>query len=234
MGMSTDSRHKRGHRFSLKWRLFVFGLLVAVLALGSLIPTWGPATSTADDAITLDLDDPDSPPRRPKLWTSVSLDSDGYRELTFEHFSDFQYQPPGGARIDNISPPLPLDQDRPFEDRIPENLRSLDGAKVAVLGFSMPLAGSITAMTQFVLVRNMMICCYGVAPEMNEWIFVEARSEQKIRYHQNIPVVLRGVLHVNEVVEKGFVISLFEMEAHDLRILDYREFEAYYQRTGVK
>jgi hypothetical protein len=228
--MTTEGRSSPTRRLLLSWRTLGLVLFLGALAGSSFLPTPGPDLLAAD-SLTIDLDAKD---RSRQMWSSVSHDSDGYRELTFEHFNDFRYQPPGGARVDRSTPVLPKELGRPFEDRIPEEIRKLDGQKVAILGFMMPLGGTLKALTDFVLVRNMMICCYGVAPQITEWIMVEAEAGKKIPYHRNIPVVVRGVLKIDEEVEEGFVISLFEMDAQDLKVLDFREFEAYYQRTGVK
>lgn len=237
--MTTEPRPPRPARFSLIWRLVAIGLvalclvvlgpIVLGLGIGSFLPLPGNAQS-AGDSLRLDLDGKTD---RPNLWTRISHDADGYRELTFEHFNDFVYTPPAGASINMTMPPVPADLGQPFEERIPEQIRELDGQKIAVLGFLIPLEGSMGAMTSFVLVRNMMICCYGVEPKINEWIMAEASDKQKLRFQMNVPVLLRGVLKIDEVIEEGFVVSLFEMEAHDLEVVDYREFEDYLVRTGV-
>ena len=228
--MTTERQPASRRRRALVWPLLGITLVLGALAASSFLPTPGPRPSMADSLI-IDLEAVDD---RANLWSAVSIDSDGFREVTFEHLNDFRYQPPGGSRIDYSTPALPPELGRPFEERVPERVRELDGQKVAILGFVMPLDGTLHAMTEFALVRNMMICCYGVVPQLTEWILVEAKPEQKIRYHMNIPVLLRGVLEIEEVVEQGFVVSLLEMEAHDLKVLDYREFDAYYQRTGVR
>lgn len=74
----------------------------------------------------------------------------------------------------------------------------------------------------------------GVAPLLTEWILVEAKPEQKLRYYRNIPVVMRGILEIDEVVEEGFVVSLLEMSVEDMEPLDQREIASFYRRACVR
>jgi hypothetical protein len=213
----------------VRWRVLGIALVLGALAATSFVPAVGSSPPAAVAEPVVLEDETDGGP----LWASVSLDTDGFRELTFEHLNDFRYQPPGGARIDYLEPAIPEELGRPFEERVPERIRDLDDQKVAIAGFIMPLAGTPEAMTMFALVRNISICCYGVTPLLTEWILVEAEPEQKIRYHRNIPVVLRGVLELDEEVEDGFVVCLLKMSADDLVQLDRLEFRDFYERTGA-
>ncbi len=227
--MITDPRMQVSRGSSRRKPAFLAILFQAFLVAGALLLAPQPPAACADSlAVSLNTQQ-----GNPELrWEK--MDAYYYREMSFEHLNDFEYIPPGGARVDYLTPPVPEDGGLPFKERFPGRIRDLDGQRIAIPGFLMPLDGRPDAMTSFALVRSMAICCYGVAPKVTEWIMVEARPEQKLRYYKNVPVLLRGVLKYNEVVEEGWVISLLEMKADELERISRKDLEAYYERTGVQ
>jgi len=182
------------------------------------------------------LDDPIQPQTATPLdsllarsWSHPQHDADGHRELTFEHLAYFDYTPPGGLRTDPFDDPSA--STATFEERVPAEVRRLDETEVAVVGYLMPLAGTPEAMTKFLLVRNMQICCYAVVPQLNEWIYVEADAGRKIRYIRDVPVLVRGKLGVKESVESDLVMSLYQMQAESLQTLGRSQLLAFYDRV---
>ncbi len=156
----------------------------------------------------------------PPVVLPDSLDADGYRLLHFEDIASYEYIYPDNAMTFGMG----LSSDAPFEKRIPEPIRSLDSTEIALTGFMMPIQIGKSGVTQFLLVRNMMICCYGVAPKMNEWVQVESATGEPLRYYPNMPVRVRGTFAVDEQVKDGYVAKLYAMTAKDLELVRPREF----------
>ena len=182
------------------------------------------------------LDDPIAPLTSVPLdsllqrsWLHPRHDASGHRELTFEHLAYYDYVPPAGLRTEPFDEPSTSTAS--FEERVPAEVRRLDEVDVAVVGYLMPLAGTPAAMTKFLLVRNMMICCYAVVPQINEWIYVEADTKQKLRYIRDVPVLVRGRLEVKESVEAGLVMSLYQMRAESMQTLKRDQLVAFYDRV---
>jgi len=50
----------------------------------------------------------------------------------------------------------------------------------------------------FMLVQSQMTCCFGIAPKMNEWVFVQMGKEGAAKVMMDIPVTVFGVLSVGE------------------------------------
>jgi hypothetical protein len=182
------------------------------------------------------LDDPIAPLTSVPLdsllqrsWSYPRHDADGRRELTFEHLAAFDYTAPEGLRTEPFEEPSTSTAS--FEERVPAEIRMLDETDVAIVGYLMPLAGTPEAMTKFLLVRNMMICCYAVVPKINEWVYVEADAGQKLRYIRDVPVLVGGELEVKESVESGLVLSLYRMRAGSMQILRREELIAFYDRV---
>jgi hypothetical protein len=80
---------------------------------------------------------------------------------------------------------------------IPDTIKALDGTNVAVRGFMLPLKLQEGLVTELVLSRNQMLCCFGKAPEMNELVLV--RMEGKgVKAAMDQPVTICGTLRVGE------------------------------------
>ncbi len=127
-------------------------------------------------------------------------------ELTsFEKLATFWYEPPDP------------DKDGPRKsnnDQIPENVRALDGKKIVIEGYMIPISVDKGKVTSFILSRYFASCCFGQMPEMNEWIEVEVEGDSGIDYLPYGAVVCQGAFSVGEVLDDyGYVRSLFRMKA---------------------
>ena len=96
-----------------------------------------------------------------------------------------------------------------------EVIRRLDGRKVVLSGFMLPLKLENGFATEFFLLSNSSLCCYGITPEMNEWIHVRMRDEG-LPAVQDVPVFLAGKLRVQARWEGGYLTGIYEMDGHGL------------------
>jgi len=94
---------------------------------------------------------------------------------------------------------------------IPEDIRALDRAKVAIRGFILPLKMDEGLAVEFLLVRDQNLCCYGVVPKINEWINVTFPRGIKPVLDQ--PVTVCGELQVGDWRENGYLVSLYRLQA---------------------
>ena len=98
----------------------------------------------------------------------------GYRNITFSDLSGFNF---------DLTPDTPGPKASPAETtarataQIPADVRALDGGKVIVEGFLLPVTMNNGLAIEFLLMRNQSMCCYGVPPKINEWITVRASGE---------------------------------------------------------
>jgi hypothetical protein len=101
------------------------------------------------------------------------------------------------------------------EDRIPASIRALDGRWVGVKGFMLPtrLEGGLT--TEFLLMRDQSMCCFGVIPQINEWVEVimEGRG---VRPLMDQPVTVFGRMRVGATYENGVLVGIYRMAGEDL------------------
>lgn len=105
------------------------------------------------------------------------------------------------------------DEDLVFPDRI----RALDGEKVALTGYMIAAAWKKDRVTNFMLVRDLLACCYGGSPEPDEWVDVHMEGRGSHSY-QFVPVVTRGVFHLQGVADDaGYATGAFRIDGHDTR-----------------
>lgn len=105
------------------------------------------------------------------------------------------------------------DEDLVFPDRI----RALHGQKVALTGYMIAAAWKKDRVTNFMLVRDLLACCYGGSPEPDEWVDVHMEGRGSHSY-QFVPVVTRGVFHLQGVADDaGYATGAFRIDGHDTR-----------------
>jgi hypothetical protein len=129
---------------------------------------------------------------------------DGSYAVNFPFLAQFNFFQPDPQRPGQVAiaePPLAV--------------RQLDGRRITIRGYLVPLAIEERRITSFHLVRySFDQCCFGVTPLPNEWILVN------IPHHRAPPVMQTGVAEVqgllavgHEYTEDGQLISFYRMKA---------------------
>jgi len=122
-----------------------------------------------------------------------------YVDLGFDKLTSYVYE-------------LPEPGTEQKRDQIPASVKKLDGTKVSLKGFMIPLKTEGEDVIEFVLVRNQMACCFGMVPRINEWIHVRMAPGKAAPYALDIPITVFGKLEVGEVYENGYVMSVYRLE----------------------
>ena len=101
------------------------------------------------------------------------------------------------------------------EIHFPDRIRALDGEKVALTGYMIPLRWDSNRVPHFMLVRDLLACCFGGAPEPDEWIDVHMDGEG-MTYWAYVPVVVRGTFRLaGQSDEAGYATGAFAIDATD-------------------
>jgi len=132
-----------------------------------------------------------------------------YVRAGFDQLSTFKITPPP------FDPNAKPGSDGPsLGNQIPDAIRSLDGHKAIVTGFMLPIKMEEGLVTEFLLMRSQMMCCYGVVPQVNEWILV--RMAKGVHQLMDVPVSFGGQLHVKELYENGFLTAIYELDGEKM------------------
>jgi hypothetical protein len=94
------------------------------------------------------------------------------------------------------------------EKQIPDRIRELDAKQVAVTGFMLPVKMDGGLVTEFLLVKDPMMCCYGVMPKVNEWVVVKMVGKG-VPPLMDIPITFEGQLQVGQIYEGGYLTGLY-------------------------
>lgn len=126
--------------------------------------------------------------------------------LGFEVLASFPYALPDitGAAAESTAP----------KPEIPAAIRDFHGRVVAVTGYMMPLQLEEGLARQFVLVRNLASCCYGVAPNLNEYVLVT--MGKGVRPVMDAPITVFGTLKIGETYEDGFLVGIYQLDGDKL------------------
>lgn len=117
---------------------------------------------------------------------------------------------------DYIAPAVLTDEQgetRPVDEVFPEEIAALDGQRVALEGFMMPLEFSANKVIAFVLSPYPPGCCFGGMPMLDEWVDVVYTDDEGVEYFAYRVVRVTGELEVGEVLDDwGYVSSLYRMQ----------------------
>lgn len=134
---------------------------------------------------------------------------DGYLKLGFDRLSGFPFNP---AAYDSAKPDSPPPS---AADQIPDRVKQLDGKKALVTGFMLPVKTDKGLVTEFLLMKDPMMCCYGVVPQINEWIVVRM-TNNGVQALQDVPISFYGKLHVKELYDNGYLSGIYLLEAEKM------------------
>lgn len=134
---------------------------------------------------------------------------DGYLKLGFDRLSGFPFNP---AAYDSAKPDAPPPS---AADQIPDRVKQLDGKKALVTGFMLPVKTDKGLVTEFLLMKDPMMCCYGVVPQINEWIVVRM-TNNGVQALQDVPISFYGKLHVKELYDNGYLSGIYLLEAEKM------------------
>jgi hypothetical protein len=133
----------------------------------------------------------------------------GYLKLGFEQLASYTFTPPSfdPTANPNAKPPT-------GEEQIPTAVKSWNGKKAIVTGYMMPVKMEKGLVTEFLLMRNTVACCFGGVPNMNEWVVV--KMKKGVTPVMDVPVQFFGELKVGAMFENGYMTGLYELEGEKM------------------
>jgi len=99
--------------------------------------------------------------------------------------------------------------------QIPDGIKALNDKEVSVRGFLLPLNFRGGLATDFLILRNQSLCCYGIRPKITEWINVRMIGKG-VKPIMDEPVTVCGTLHVGDVRERGSLVGIYRLDAEKL------------------
>ena len=192
-------------------KLLRLGLIVVLLSAlnsctGSSTPT--PASAPVIQGAPIDApasgytrpQAPNDPAKRRAMSAEapIARSVDGYTAVAFHRLAGFPYL------TDEDGALLP-------RQKIPPDILALNGQTVSISGFSVPIDYKGDKVSELILVRNQLLCCFGEEPKLNEWVMVSV--DPPLEPGMDVPVTFFGRLEVSPQIEGGEVISLYRLKA---------------------
>jgi hypothetical protein len=130
----------------------------------------------------------------------------GYLRLGFDRLAAYKFVAPTyDPAADPKTPPAS------GEEQIPAKVKAWSGRKAIVTGFMLPVKMDGGLVTEFLLVKDPMMCCYGVVPNMNEWVVVKM-VKGGVRPLMDVPISFYGELKVGAMFENGYMTGIYLLE----------------------
>lgn len=122
----------------------------------------------------------------------------------FDTLADFEYEVPTTEEVEKGTHK---------KGQIPEDVLSLDGKRIEIEGYMVPMEVEKGMVKSFVLSRSLAGCCFGDWPILNEWVDVVMKPGEGAEYVPYAPVLVVGRLTVSEAVDEYGVLSIYRMVA---------------------
>jgi len=133
----------------------------------------------------------------------------GYLKLGFDQLASYPFTPPAfdPTADPKAKPPT-------GEEQIPAMVKGWNGKKAVITGYMVPVKMDKGLVTEFLLMRNTMACCFGTVPNMNEWVIV--KMKKGVQPMMDVPVAFYGELKVGAMFENGYMTGLYELEGEKM------------------
>ena len=105
-----------------------------------------------------------------------------------------------------------------YDTEIPDEVKQIDGKKVAITGFMLPIDVDKGKVKRFLLLKSTMSCCFGVAPRINEVIYVESSKKEKIQTVMDMPITVFGKLSVGQQFREDLMLmGVYQLELDEVK-----------------
>ena len=99
--------------------------------------------------------------------------------------------------------------------QIPDGIKALNDKEVSVRGYMLPMNFHAGLATDFLILRNQSMCCYGVLPKITEWVNVRMIGKG-VKPIMDEPVTVCGTFHVGDVRERGDLVGIYRLDGEKI------------------
>jgi len=109
--------------------------------------------------------------------------------------------------------PDPLDP-KPIKIDIPPSIQALDGKRISVKGFILPLDLDTKGVSRFMLNASLDMCYFGAPVRYNDWVMVTMKGGKKAKF-THLPTQVSGLFSVGKEMKNGRVVSIYRLLADE-------------------
>lgn len=100
---------------------------------------------------------------------------------------------------------------REITTQIPAPVKALNEQEVSITGFMLPTKVDDGKATEFLLLKNQSMCCYGLTPNLNEYVSVRLTG-QGVKPVMDRLITVSGKLHVGEMRQSRLLVGLYQLD----------------------
>jgi hypothetical protein len=146
----------------------------------------------------------------PKKTEETTANNNGYQTVGFDKLASYNFEVLDDAPVTNLT----ATADK-ADDQIPAAVKAFNSKKVSIRGFMLPLKVEGGKVTEFLIMKDQSMCCYGATPKITEWVSVKL-SGRGIKPIMDQPVSMEGTLHVGAMRENGYLVGIYQMDGDKL------------------
>jgi len=174
-----------------------------------------PAAKIQGDLITPTASTPAQPKETVAAPTvapapAPAIGTDGSPLVGFDKLASYNFDVPDDEPVTNKA----AGPDK-ADDQIPSTVKAFNQKKVFIKGFMLPLKVENGAVTEFLILKDQSMCCYGNVPKITEWVSVKTASKG-IKPVMDQPVSIEGTLHVGAMRENGYLVGIYQMDGEKM------------------
>ncbi len=122
---------------------------------------------------------------------------------------------PGQMQIMTIKELGNFDFDPTANTPIPDDVKALNGTKIQLRGFMIPLTQAET-ITNFALVPSLVGCCFGQPPGVQHTITCKTLPGRAVPYTVD-EISVQGTLRINIQTDQGYTFDIFDMDVTSVK-----------------
>jgi hypothetical protein len=126
--------------------------------------------------------------------------------------------PPGETRVMTIKELGNFEFDPNRDTDVPADVRALDGGKVRLRGFMLPLSQA-AHVTDFALVPSLASCCFGQPPGVQHIITCRVPKSKALDFITD-EINVEGIVHVKVVREDDYTSEIFSLDVTSVKLAE--------------
>lgn len=137
-----------------------------------------------------------------------------YRDLTL---IDYDVD----AMLDYMLFPEEYEDEEVQDLQFPAALKALDGKEISIVGYMIPGEMDQGNVLDFMLVRDLLGCCFGGTPMPDEWLDVIMVEGAEAEYRPYMPTRVTGILTLSgQQDEAGFALGIYMLKGTHVTVED--------------
>ena len=129
-----------------------------------------------------------------------------YASVGFDKLASYNFDVPDDGPVTNLA----TGPDK-ADEQIPTAVKAFNRKKVSIKGFMLPLKVENGTVTEFLILKDQSMCCYGNVPKITEWVSVKTEGKG-VKPIMDVPVSIEGTLHVGAMRENGYLVGIYQMD----------------------